>query len=75
MVIKEDYYILFGVEKIVFEEDLKKVYCKKVIQYYLDKNQGNKEVEEMFKKVFEVYEVFKDLQKCVVYDCYGYVVF
>lgn len=49
----KDYYEIFGVEKIVIEIELKKVYRKLVLQMYLDKN-----------KVSGVIEVFKGMKMC-----------
>lgn len=66
-----DYYNILGINKGSSESEIKKAYRKKALKYHPDKNPGDKESEDMFKKVGEAYEVLSDPQKKSNYDNYG----
>lgn len=66
-----DYYKILGVDKDVSGDDIKKAYRKLAVKYHPDKNPGNKEAEEKFKKMSEAYAVLSDQEKRKQYDNYG----
>lgn len=63
-----DYYEILGVSKTASDEEIKKAYRLKALQYHPDKNQGNASAEEMFKKINEAYSVLSDSQKRAAYN-------
>lgn len=72
---KKDYYDILGVGKTASADEIKKAYRKKALAYHPDKNPGDKEAEEMFKKSAEAYEVLSDPDKRARYDQYGHAAF
>lgn len=72
---KKDYYEILGIDKGATAEQIKKAYRKKAIEYHPDKNPGDKEAEENFKKAAEAYEVLSDPDKKARYDQYGHAAF
>ncbi len=72
---KKDFYEILGISKNATAEEIKKAYRKKAIEFHPDKNPGNKEAEENFKKAAEAYEVLGDPNKKAKYDQYGHAAF
>lgn len=66
-----DYYETLGVAKGATKDEIKKAYRKLALKYHPDKNAGNKEAEEKFKKISEAYAVLSDQEKRREYDTYG----
>jgi molecular chaperone DnaJ len=66
-----NYYDILGVNKNATQDDIKKAYRKKAMEFHPDKNPGNKEAEKKFKEAAEAYDVLKDDNKRAAYDRYG----
>src|SRR6056300_979136 len=66
-----DYYEVLGVKKDSSAQDIKKVYRKLAMKYHPDRNKGDKEAEEKFKKISEAYAVLSDPEKRQQYDTFG----
>jgi len=66
-----DYYEILGVSRNATKIEIKKAYRKLAMKYHPDKNPGDKEAEEMFKKINEAYQVLSDDEKRAIYDRYG----
>ncbi|KVV15593.1 molecular chaperone DnaJ [Flavobacterium sp. TMP13] len=72
---KKDFYEILGISKSADATEIKKAYRKCAIKYHPDKNPGDKEAEENFKKAAEAYEILSDPQKKAKYDQYGHQAF
>ena len=67
----DDYYKTLGVEKSADAEAVKKAYRKLALKYHPDRNPGNREAEEKFKKISEAYAVLSDPEKRKQYESFG----
>lgn len=68
---EEDFYKVLGVDRNASAEEIKKAYRKIALKYHPDRNPGNKEAEQIFKKAAEAYGVLGDSDKRRKYDQFG----
>ena len=69
---KQDFYVVLGVQRDASEADIKKAYRKLAMECHPDRNNGDKSAEEKFKLVTEAYEVLRDPEKRAAYDRFGH---
>lgn len=56
----ENYYDILGVNKNATADEIKKAYRNLAFKYHPDRNQGNADAEEKFKKISAAYDVLGD---------------
>ena len=66
-----DYYEVLGVSRKDSEEEIRKAFRKKAMEYHPDRNKSP-DAEEKFKEVNEAYQVLTDAKKRAQYDRYGH---
>ena len=71
MPVSTEYYDTLEVSVTADDVEIKKAYRRLAVKYHPDKNPGDKEAEEKFKRVAQAYEVLSDPEKRKIYDEYG----
>ena len=68
---KRDYFEVLGVSRSASEEEVRKAFRKKAMEYHPDRNK-NPDAEGKFKEVNEAYQVLIDPQKRSQYERFGH---
>jgi curved DNA-binding protein len=67
----KSYYDILSVSKGASDNDIKKAFKKKALEFHPDHNKNDPKAEEKFKDVNEAYAVLKDKDKRKQYDQFG----
>lgn len=68
---KRDYYEVLGVGRRANEEEIKKAYRKKALEFHPDRNKSEG-ATELFKEVNEAYQILSDSSTRARYDQFGH---
>ena len=68
---KRDYYEILDIPKGASEEDIRKSFRKKALEFHPDRNK-DPGAEQKFKEVNEAYQILMDSEKRARYDRYGH---
>ncbi len=75
MATEKDFYEILGVPRNANDDEIKKAYRKKAMQYHPDRNPGDKVAEDKFKEATEAYDVLSNGEKRKMYDQFGHAAF
>ena len=68
---QDDLYEILGVSRSATPDEIKSAYRKLALKHHPDRNPGNAQSEESFKRANEAYSVLSDPQKRAAYDRFG----
>ena len=66
-----DYYEVLGVSRQDSEEEIRKAFRRKAMEYHPDRNK-DPDAEDKFKEINEAYQVLSDSSKRAQYDRFGH---
>ena len=66
----QDYYTVLGVARNASDEDIRRAFRRKAMEYHPDRNK-NADAEDKFKEINEAYQVLSDNKKRQQYDRFG----
>ncbi|MHA2357616.1 MAG: molecular chaperone DnaJ [Candidatus Heimdallarchaeaceae archaeon] len=69
---KRDYYEVLDVSKDATEEEIKKSFRKKAMEYHPDRNPDDPDAAEKFKEATEAYDILSNPEKRSAYDRFGF---
>jgi molecular chaperone DnaJ len=67
----KDYYDILGIEVDAAQREVKRAYRKMAMKYHPDRNPGDADAEQKFKRAAEAYEVLGNSDKRQIYDQFG----
>ena len=67
-----DYYDILGVDSDASQDEIKKAYRKKAMEFHPDRNPDDPDAEQKFKQASEAYDVLSDPETRQRYDRYGH---
>ena len=65
---KDTHYITLGILPTATHDEIKKIYRKLSLEYHPDRNSGDKNKAEIYKKINEAYKILSDEQERKQYD-------
>ena len=68
---KRDYYNALGIQRNATEEEVRKAFRRKALEFHPDRNK-DPDAAELFKEVNEAYQVLTDPERRAQYDRFGH---